>query len=140
MINIMTMLFLIHYSFDEYLFFLLNLGVVAAYIAIIITNLFAYRMIPALTVFTSRKTRWATALFFLISTITRLEFSYETLNPTYDPSYTSGPYAGYVRICQIPLTNHDLSLHVIQLFAVWAMIIFLAHDLLTRFKIVSDKE
>lgn len=139
MLNIMTTLVASHYSTDDYLFFLLNLGIIAGYLGIVITVLFAGRLIPAISILFSKRSRASMAVFFIVASITRIEFAYEAVTPSYDPQFTVSPYAIYSRLCREPIPNHQLVLHVLQVIFIWAMMFCVAHDLLTRFTIKDEE-
>lgn len=139
---LMTTLAAVHYTARDYVFFLLNLGIVAGYLSIAITMLFAGRILPFITVFASKKSRLATAVFFVFASITRVEFAIESVTPGSDGTIylQNAPTSFYAFLCRVPVTDQALWLHIVQFISVWAMLLLLGHDFITRFKVIRDDE
>ena len=135
---IMTSILSYNYSWSDYAFFLLNLGIIAAYLCLAIVFLFSRVLLPKLNVFLSKSTRLSVAAFYVIASITRADLAWNAVNKGGIECPNATVHAHKV-VCVFDVDNSFLTLHGIQVVAAWIMVVLFIRDILYRFKVVGDK-
>jgi hypothetical protein len=108
------------YQTPDYLFFVLNIVVVAAYLSAAITLLFSRRVLPILGDIARPSTRIFGALFFVMASVTRVELAYHAV--------VQEPYLNLANDSSVPM--HVNIEHAIQAVSIWIFLAFLAKDLI----------
>lgn len=107
------------YQTPDYLFFILNIVVVAAYLSAAVTLLFSHYALPILGDITRRSTRLFGAIFFIVASATRVELAYHAV--------VQEPYLNLTNSSSVPI--HVNIEHAIQAVSIWIFLGFVAKDL-----------
>jgi hypothetical protein len=134
----MTLVNTIHYTSMDYVFFLLNLAIIAGYMTAVVTTVFPCKVMPVLYYLFSKRTRWATAGFFLVAALTRAELAWKVVANKDGGQCPDKVFPSSHISCYVDISNLSLGLHVLQAILVWLMLIFLAIDFVRKFTLDEE--
>jgi len=136
----MTLVNSVSYTGRDYIFFLLNLAIMAAYMTLVVTMLFPARIMPILSYIFSKRSRLSVAIFFFTATLTRAELAWAAVNHTQSADCPNSLFPTRQVFCFVDISTAAIGLHVLQAVFVWLMLIFLASDLIGKLKIDDGEE
>lgn len=109
------------YGIQDYLFFVLNMAIVSAYVAAAFTLVFSDRLLRQLKAVFTPATRIAGATFFAFAAFTRGELAWHAV--------IQEPYLNLTNSSGVPV--HVNVLHAFQAISVWVFIFLVGRDLAT---------
>lgn len=129
------------YTTLDYAFFLLNLGIIAAYMTLVVVMAFPGKIMPVLCYVFSKRSRWSVAAFFFMASLTRAELAWNAVNESQIAQCPNIAVHAHRVVCLVEVSPSIIILHILQVIVVWLMLYFLGRDLFTKFKIVrTEKE
>ncbi len=116
--------FSVHYTGSDYLFFLENLGIISGYLSVAFTLIFASKVLPVLLDLFSRPARFFGSVFFSVASLTRFHLAWRSVTKAI---YVPDSLRGKIRV---PVDNLLLTEHLIQVVSLWVFILLSAYGFL----------